>query len=153
MKELDLNAPIYPGKSAAGVAIGQGVDSLAEPLKRVQLSGVVRLDYACVSVWLTDGRVNQVGVHQGYTGTFRHCIGIGFSIGDVDRLIRPVHEDPEDNLVVLGSPGWCFDTSRWRGDRLKDNYDTRITDIFVFEDVAGEPDAADGAGASDERRS
>jgi hypothetical protein len=138
MKELSLDAPIYPGNSAAGVAIGQGVDSLPEPLQRVQLGDVVRLDYTCVSVWLKDGRVNQVGVRQGYIGTLRHCIGIGSSIGDVDRLIGPVHEDLEDNLVVLGSPGWCFETSRWRGERLKDDHDSHITAIFVFEEVAGE---------------
>jgi hypothetical protein len=139
MTVLDLGAPIHPGIGAAGVAIGQSADELPAPLSRVQLRDGVRLDYACVSVWLKDARVVQVGVRQGYSGSVRYCIGIGSTVGEVGQLLGPVHEDFEDDLVVLGVPGLCFETSIWRGERLEDNRDAPITGIFVFREAGERP--------------
>lgn len=129
--QIDLTEPIKPGMSAAGIRIGQAVEALPRPLKKVSLSAVVRFDYSCVSVWVRQGFVDQVGVRQGYSGELAEGISIGSSIADVERLIGAVEEDSEDNLIVVGYPGWCFETEQWLDHRIEDNRGARITEIFV----------------------
>lgn len=59
-------------------------------------------------------------------------VGIGSSIADVERLIGEVEEDTEDNLIVVGYPGWCFETEKWLGHRIDDNRSARIISICVY---------------------
>jgi hypothetical protein len=138
MTDLDLGAPIQPGSRAAGIAVGRPALGLPAPLGREALAKGERLDYACVSIWVEEGRVKQVGVRSGYGGKLDQVIAIGSSLADVERTVGAVHEDEEDNLVVSGRPGFCFETATWRGHRLEDNRDARITAIFVFGEEAGE---------------
>lgn len=129
---IDLTAPIEPGKSAAGIALGEVVAELPRPLRKIPLSGCELLEYARVSVWVRQGAVCQVCVSQGYSGTLPEGIGIGSSILDVERLIGKVEEDTYDNLVVIGYSGWCFETEEWLGHRIEDNHQARITSICVY---------------------
>jgi hypothetical protein len=76
--------------------------------------------------------VSLIDVRQGYSGTLPEGIGIGSSIDDVERSIGMVEEDMQDNLIVVGYPGWCFDTEVWTGHRLADSRNAKITEIFVF---------------------
>ena len=46
---------------------------------------------------------------------------------------RSVEEDEDDNLVVPGSPGWCFETEQWiEGRILGQNRKARVVEIYVF---------------------
>jgi hypothetical protein len=135
---LDLSAPIMPEQSAAGIAIGDAAEVLPAPLARRPLSSGERLDYGPVLVWLQDGKVSQVAVREGYMGTLAGDIRIGSSLADVERVFGAVAEDDEDNLIVPSRPGCCFETEEWRGPRLGDNIQARITEIFVYKQRAGE---------------
>jgi hypothetical protein len=129
---IDLTAPIKPGTSAAGIALGERTAALPRPLRKAPLSGLELFEYSCVSVWVQHGFVHQVGVCEGYSGTLAEGIGVGSSIADVERLIGKVEEDEEDNLIVVGYPGWCFETEEWLGHRIKDNGPARITSICIY---------------------
>ena len=132
--QIDVTAPIMPGRSAAGIALGSLAAELPRPLRKVPLSGLERFEYACVSVWVHQGSVHQVGVRQGYSGTLPEGIGIGSSIADVERLIGRAQEDDRDNVIVVGYPGWCFETEEWLGHRIENYGHARINSICVYKE-------------------
>jgi hypothetical protein len=136
--EIDLAAPIEPGKSAAGIALGKLAEALPRPLKKESLPSLERFDYSALSVWIREGLVHQVCVREGYSGILPEGIGIGSSIADVERLIGQVEEDMDDNLVVIGYPGWCFSTEEWCGHKSEENPGARITWICIYEVKANE---------------
>ena len=133
---FDLNAPIIPGESAAGVSVGQPVDDILAtetPDAVVELHGCTRFEFGPVRLWVRDGKVSQVGVYAGYHGRLRQGIGVGSTLGQVQSTLGRVVEDEEDNLVVEGMPGWCFETEEWAAGRLPEhNPDARVSEIFVF---------------------
>jgi hypothetical protein len=132
---LDLDAPIIPGHAAAGLAIGHPLPRLTDAVSGATASpqGVLRLDYGAVSVWTTDGMITQICVRAGYRGKLGGAIGIGSTIVGVEAYLGPVSEDPSDNLIVDGMPGWCFETEEWGGlHTLDENRDARITSICVY---------------------
>jgi hypothetical protein len=130
---IDLTAPIDAGRSAAGIALGEDVGGLPRPLEQATLVEMERFDYSSVSVWVRQDLVHQICVRQGYSGKLPEGIGIGSSIYDVESLVGKVEEDIYDNLIVVGYPGWCFETEEWLGHRIEDNYGARIMAICVYE--------------------
>jgi hypothetical protein len=135
---FDLSAPIIPGHSAAGVAMGVSaapyIGGATKPTTTTLLSpGHVRYGFGSVALWVRDGRVAQIGVSQGYSGLLQGGIGIGSMIADIHALLGSVGEDDDDNLVVVGIVGWCFETEEWlSGRRPKENPSVRVTEIYVF---------------------
>ncbi len=153
---IQLDAPILPGERAAGIRVGEPIARLLEahqPEAHVPLQeGRERFHFGPVWVWAENGRITQVGVSRGYSGRLAGRIGIGSTVRDVERLIGPIGEDDEDNLVVVGSPGWCFETEPWRpGTALEDNRDARLSWIFVFAEPANDAPERPGAGSVDAR--
>jgi hypothetical protein len=135
----DLDAPIIPGKSAAGIAVGSTVKDFilrAVPTLTTELSsGVVRYEFGpVVKVWVRDGVVDQVGVYVGYHGLLDGKIGIGSTIAEIeDWCGSQVEEDEEDNLIAPGRPGWCFDTEYWVGDlTVSTNRNAAVNQICVL---------------------
>jgi hypothetical protein len=138
---MNLSDPIVPGVSAAGVRIG-------DDIKRVLLGsgapsavhgdpGRERYEFGTVTIWAKAGRVEQIGVRKPYEGRLASGVGLGSTIADVVESTGTVIEDDEENLVVAGQPGWCFETEEWaHGQSLSDNADARISEIFVFESRA-----------------
>lgn len=134
---VDLNAPIVPGQSAAGVSIG---DSVTELLATIRPRSTRKLwsgeshDLGEIRVWAKKGVVTQIGVYAGYRGILQPSIHIGSSIAEVeDSFGCSVQEDEDDNLVVPSSPGWCFVTEEWRAPMtVSNNRNARIVSIFVF---------------------
>jgi hypothetical protein len=133
---FDLNAPIVPGNSAAGVSVGQTVEGiLAEtpPQAVVDLYSCTRFEFGTVHLWVRNGKVSQVGVYAGYLGSLLQGIGIGSTIREIQSVLGPVVEDEEDNLIVEGSSGWCFETEEWlNGHQPDQNLDARVSEIYVF---------------------
>ena len=134
---IDVDAPIVPGKSAAGVLIGSAVRELlatVDAQSTTKLPEVEEYDFGTVKVWTRDGVIDQVGVYSGYRGVLQPGIRLGSTIADVEESFGcSVQEDEEDNLVVPNSPGWCFETEGWkRPQTVRDNRYARIMAIFVF---------------------
>jgi hypothetical protein len=118
---IDLDAPIVPGQSAAGLIIGSDVTPVlggAQADNVENLAGITVYDFGPVRVWCSGMTIDQVGVRAGYRGYLNGSIRIGDSVSDVERLFcRQVQEDDEDNLVVPEFPGWCFETEIWAKDQ------------------------------------
>jgi hypothetical protein len=133
---IDLDAPIVPGKSAAGISVGSALNELLStggPHSATKLSGGERHDLGLVKVWAKDGVIIQVGVYSGYRGILQPRIRVGSTISDVEESFGcSVQEDEEDNLVVPTSRDWCFETDEWKGQTLSENRNARIVAIFVF---------------------
>lgn len=134
---FDLRAPIEPGKSAAGLTIGDAVAKVSQTgcsTSRKLANGFEMLDLGPIRVWARGGVIDQIGVRGEYRGHLSGTtIGIGSTIQQVQDAIGPVLEDDEDNLIVAQLPGICFETETWRGGkRVEENLDAKLTDIFVF---------------------
>lgn len=134
---FNLDAPIMPGKSAAGISIDDSIEDIllqAQPFTITDLSQEKRYQFGSVSLWVNDkGKIKQIGLYPGYRGKIADLIGIGSTISEVIGSLGIVVEDEEDNLVVEGLPGWCFDSSQWRLLRsgVPDTSAT-ITEMFIF---------------------
>ena len=133
---LNLNDPIIPGESAAGVRLGQlveGIIAAVQPLTTIPLPGSVKVCFESVNLWVKGNRVTQIGVIGNYQGKLSGTIGIGSTIRDIQNAFGPVVEDEEDNLTVPSMAGWCFETEPWRDShKLEDNLDACVTEIFVY---------------------
>jgi hypothetical protein len=138
---LNLEAPIVPSIGAAGVLVGteirQGLDQVP-PDKLHKTDGLCRYDFGPVRVWVRGAVIEQIGVSQGYKGLLNGVIGVGATIAEVERHFNsPVEEDDEDNLIVRGATGWCFETEEWHGNHsIRENFDRCIAWIFVFATTA-----------------
>jgi hypothetical protein len=125
---LDLNAPIVPGESAAGIRVGQRIEELRlEPNAVKRLEECERWDFGPVRLWVRAGIVEQIGVREGYRGKVDDTVTIGATLSEIQERVGTVVEDDEDNLIVEGYPGWCFETEGLG----------EITEIFVYA-IAGE---------------
>ncbi len=140
---IDLDAPIVPGRSAAGVFVGTAVSELLSTVGAhtiTKLSSVERHDLGVVKVWPKDGVITQVGVYSGYRGMVQPGIRVGSTISEVEESFRcSVQEDESDNLIVPTSPGWYFETEEWKSPQIvssnrnaRNARNARIVSIFVF---------------------
>ena len=136
MSMFDLDAAIIPGESAAGVCVGQTIADILvdeKPNAIVCLRAAIKYDFGIVHLWVTDGSISQIGLFSGYRGLMQSGIKIGSTIGEIQRAIGPVVEDDEDNLVVPGSLGWCFETEEWlEGHQPEQNPNAQVSEIYVF---------------------
>lgn len=120
---IDCNAPIIPGKSAGGIAVGSRIEDVlrdagdlftATPVVNPffpESEWLTRYRSSAVDLWVKDGRVEQVGVHDHYRGKLADCIAVGSTVGDVEDYIGAWEENFEDVLVVPSLPGLCFEVS------------------------------------------
>ena len=127
---MNIEAPIVPGESAAGIQLGSPIEEILKeqelhlspeevvnPL--VPLPIITRYRSAMVDLWVKEGIVEQIMVYDGYRGKLMETIGLGSTIADIERQIGAVEEDEEDNLVIRGFPGLCFEIEGYFPD-LKD---------------------------------
>ena len=133
---FDLNAPIIPNISAAGIKIGQSAAKIlaaATPASINQIENGQQLCFENVNVWTKNGLVDQIGVYAEYQGTIKGIIGIGSTMSDVQAAFGKIIEDDEDNLIIVGIPGCYFETEEWKhGHNIENNLDSRLIEIFVF---------------------
>ena len=104
------------------------------PLEKTRLSLGEKYDLGSIKVWVENGIVTQVAVYSEYRGMLESAIHIGSTIAEVEAFFGySVEEDEDDNLIVPGSSGWCFETEHWREPQVAwNNRNTRIVAIFVF---------------------
>jgi hypothetical protein len=134
---FNLDAPIVPGKSAAGISIDDSIEAIllqVQPFTITDLSQEKRYQFGSVSLWVNnEGKIKQIGLYPGYRGKIAELIGIGSTISEVIGSLGVVVEDEDDNLVVEGSPGWCFESSQWQlsPSGVPDTSAT-VTEIYIF---------------------
>jgi hypothetical protein len=128
---MNIEAPIVPGESAAGIQLGSPIEEVLNKHKNYFSSGEVvnlspsfplniRYRSAMVDVWAIEGRVEQIMVHDGYRGKLMGKIGLGSTIADIERHIGAVEEDEEENLVSRDFPGLFFEIEGYFPDLRKD---------------------------------
>lgn len=121
--DLDLDAPILPGKGAAGLRVGARITTLpAELLARFTIHRCVnscvpnavittyRVDG--VTLYVSDRVIDQIAVSTGYRGALNGphgSISIGSTVAEVAARIGAVIEDDDDNLRIAGLSGLCFE--------------------------------------------
>jgi hypothetical protein len=125
----DLDAPIVPGKSAAGFNLGEAISGLLkriQPVGRRQESQYTVYEFVAVKVWSLADLITQIGVYDGYRGRLNRAIGIGATIAEIESCFgAKVVEDEEDNLIADGVLGCSFEASSMQRD-------ARINSIYVF---------------------
>lgn len=141
---MNIEAPIVPGASATGIQLGSPIEEILQeqephlsseevvnPL--VLLPIITRYRSAMVDLWVREGIVDQIMVHDGYCGKLLGKIGLGSTIADIERDIGVVEEDEEDNLVIRDCPALCFEIEGYFPD-LKDRAfrHAPIKEICVF---------------------
>lgn len=128
---MNIEAPIDPGESAAGIQLGSPIEEVLKEDKHSFDSGerekpwfptLVKTRYcsAMVDVWAGNGRVTQIMVHDSYRGKLMGKIGLGSTIADIERDIGAVEEDEDDSLVIRDFPGLFFEIEGYFPDLQKD---------------------------------
>lgn len=128
---INIDAPIVPGESAAGIQLESLIEEVLNTHKNTFDSGEVvkpsfptlvktRYRSAMVDMWVIEGRVKQIMVHDGYRGKLMEKIGLGSTIADIERDIGVVEEDEEDTLVIRECPGLFFEIEGYFPDLQKD---------------------------------
>jgi hypothetical protein len=80
-KTLDLNAPIIPGKSAAGLTLGDSIETInlenfVEEIRKPSLTPTPPETWTCVYfgddliLFFKNNILNQIGVQGSYTGKY-----------------------------------------------------------------------------------
>jgi len=115
---INHDAPILPGKGAAGLILGEQIETLlakypdvfgAEEIVNPYVAvNVTRYRSPSVSLWEENGHVFQVMVHGDYRGKLDCQIGLGSTIADIQSFCGQCAEDDEDNLTIEGISGLCF---------------------------------------------
>ena len=136
--KINLQAPIIPGESIGSIKVKTNINQV-ENFNSFEQERVINkyfpdLDLIIyktdsVSFWVKKGFITQIMAHGNYEGKLFDLIGIGSTINDIEKLIDPVDEDNEDNLIIEGIKGLCFEV------RLPPDNDlnsTPIAEIFVF---------------------
>jgi hypothetical protein len=135
---LNGDKAIVPGIGAAGIRLGA---SLASVVGNVATEQPNRLKYelGAVTLWARQGRIDQIGVCDGYRGKIEGRIGVGSTLAELHSAFGSITEDDEDNLVVESLPGCCFETEEWlHGSSPELNGVSKITWIFVFSGALGD---------------
>ena len=133
---FDLNAPIIPGESAAGVRLGQPIkDILAyqSPDVVTEINDLEKYQFGSVHLWVNAGKISQIGLYAEYRGRLKESIGIGSTIEEVQNSLGKIEEDEDDNLVVAGISGFCFETEEWLDSHQPEkNPEAKISELYVF---------------------
>jgi uncharacterized protein (TIGR02996 family) len=135
-RRVDPEAPIVPGVSAAGIALGgpaEDVFTSVPPNDVEPRSGCDVYRLGPLDLWVADGKVTQVGVYFGYHGRLEGGIGIGSTIKEIEASLGRVFVNMDGDCEVRGSAGWCFITEPRSGRAgRKPPGRARVTGIFVF---------------------
>ena len=94
---------------------------------------LIRYRSAIVDLWVENGVIVQIMVHGRFHGLIQGRIGLGSTLAEIEDNFGSCEEDEEDNLVINGLPGLCFEIDGSFAD-LK-NRSARhavIKEIYVF---------------------
>jgi hypothetical protein len=134
---IDLDAPIIPGESAAGLRIGQPQQQILalQPKRTEPLHNCIKYDFGAVAVWVARKKVSQIGLVKGYRGAFAMApdVRVGCTLLALEAL-GEIDVDEDDNTVVSGLAGVVFDVTKASGKKsasgTRDH--VRIRGIYVI---------------------
>jgi hypothetical protein len=133
---LQLNDEIVPGISAAGIALGSNIETVlrkVEPKSITELNGCIRYDFGEICLWESGGVIDQIGLVLGYTGKLSKKIGVGSTLKELENEFGEISEDEDDNLIVEGLLGVCFESDAFKNMGGVDKSDSsKIIGIYVF---------------------
>jgi hypothetical protein len=138
---MNIDAPIVPGKAAAGIVLGSLVAdfiSAERPDSVRQLYSCDVFEYPNFKIWADPqtGAIVQVAVSGGYTGSTANGLRLGMTLREVAEKIGRPYEDDEDCLLIEGMPGLELETSAWKR-KYSESFgdfdpDAEVTHIFVI---------------------
>lgn len=136
---INNSDPIIPGKSAAGIMLGDDISKIIEFNVNYEMDdhGICILyTFESTSLWVEDAKVVQISVFNNYRGRIDEKVGINSLIKDIVNNYGEISEGDSDNLIAVNSPGWSFETDDWNTDYSNDlhidkNLEIPVTEIFV----------------------
>ncbi|MDA2920839.1 hypothetical protein MYX76_15345 [Desulfobacterota bacterium AH_259_B03_O07] len=137
--KINLEAPIIPGKTAAGINIGSSektvLAALPEPKSVEELYEGYKLIFDSIWVVIEKERVTFIGVSKGYKGRLPSGMGIGSKIRDVIKCYGDIEVGEQGSLRVVGAKDWGFDTEEWvqESKEIPKIIAAPLTKIFVHE--------------------
>jgi hypothetical protein len=125
---LDLDAPISPGKCAAGLRVGTRVSDLpAEVLAQFTIerrvnaclpNAVLTLYHSdAVTLYVENRIIDTIQVHGGYRGTLGEGIGLGSTVAEIEERLGIVEEHEDACLMLRGVQGLRLVVACRRGER------------------------------------
>jgi hypothetical protein len=108
---------ILPGERVGpfqlGTSWGELEEQLSQPLVREQRSGCFVAKLPSMWFFVDDAtqRLKQITVLNRFRGRVANVIGIGSTGAHVEATLGPLVEDEDDNLIIPGIPGVCFEVA------------------------------------------
>lgn len=139
----DLTAPIIPGESLGGIALGADAKTIIPNIeilqKEIIQKGLIRYETDSIDIWVKDSEVVKLAALDNYTGTIDGKVGIGASIKKTVSVIGPLEENFDEDLIAPKVKGVCFKSDGWIEARTKEmnlavNLAEEISEIFVFKE-------------------
>lgn len=133
---LRLNDEIVPGVGAAGITLGSNIAPVlkgVDPKSISHLPSCTRYDFGEVCLWESRGVIDQIGIVHGYTGKISEKIGVGSTLKELESELGEISEDEDDNLIVEGLLGVCFESDAFKTMGGTDKSDSsKIIGIYVY---------------------
>jgi len=146
--KIDLNAPVVPGKSAAGFSLGiQKNDVSKEDLDLFTVTEIVN-EYVKgpplykyytdeVVLFFEQDQLMQIGLFNNYKGTVYNDFGLGSVVKDFETVFGDIVEGDEDQLIFSNLKGLCFEvdsstysSTNWKIEIPKQ----KVTEIYIYEE-------------------
>lgn len=109
---IDLNAPILPGHSAAGIRLGEPIDTViaGPPYNDVENFTPTHFHYrlGCIDLWAEEDVITQIGVSFGYQGRLNGTISIGSSLSEMEADVGGIILGEIGSLAISNLDGFCF---------------------------------------------
>jgi hypothetical protein len=150
---MNLDAPILPGKSAAGINLGSSIrDVIAveKPDRIQQLMACDTFTFGPVKIWAgKNGLITEICVGNSCNATTPQGVRVGMNLRQIEQKIGEPYEDEEDVLQIRGIPGLALETTPWKEEYSSHagrfDPDAVVTHLFVFPAANGEQGVAPNA--------
>lgn len=106
---------IRVGKYYLGMSINELLNNLSKEHINYQiqpLNNPVKIKTSNITFWIKDDLIDQIMVHNNFSGKFRDFIGIGSTLSDVLNFVgnwKSGYYDIAPIYVLVDVPGICFE--------------------------------------------
>lgn len=147
--QIDLNAPIVPGHSAAGFTIGMMIRDIdAEVLGSFRFTEKINKyisdlpplhEYSTddIILYFNRDKLTQIGLMGNYKGKLETNLGLGDMVRDFEKKHGAMKQGGEDELSFANLKGLCFevDYSKYNSGNWKTAIpNLPVTEIYIFDE-------------------